>query len=327
MKRYGIIFLLLLTGFALKAQNQSDNILAGDEAMKAKNYSLAHMYYDAVVMSIFDLHSIKQLTKIWQENVTLRTDMSSTMRRCYSLLDDAAKIMQDTTSIQLLVTYYTEGIATAKNNEMAESWQQKLDEIRNPTITMTRQNGLPPPKDPKDRMQFFIGYHASTIAPFGFQVGGIGKTVGWYVRFHSNLFFQSADYDCVVFKIKDDNYLRIQELEDKEEGVMYRNINTKQTQLIGSAGIIYKIHPNINVSAGIGYWDRKYYREYIKVEDSGNNIPGTSGWAKDTNSSMNGVAIDLDGMYVFNGRFYGSLGACILNFKYVYPGIGVGFYF
>jgi hypothetical protein len=278
-----------------------------------------------------DMHSIKQLTKIWQDNIAMRTDMSNSMRRCFTCLDDQAKKLQDTTSIQLLVTYYTEGIGTGKNNEMAEYWQQRLDEIRNPAITMTRQNGVAP-TIPKERMKFFAGYHASVIAPFGIQVGGMGKTVGWYVRFGSNLSFQNAKYDCEVKEIDDKKYIRIEEFGNE---TMYRpkgnskesGESTKQTWLTGSAGIMYKVVTDMYISAGIGYWDRKYYREFIEVDDKGFDKSGASGWAKDTKSSMSGVSVELDGTYVFNGKFYGSLGASVMSFKYVYPHVGVGVYF
>ena len=319
MKRYGIILFLLLTAFVSEAQDQSDYIKRGDEAMEEMNYIWAHMYYDAEIISGCNIHVIRMLTKIWQENDSMRTVMNSSMKRCFTCLDDEAKKLQDTTSIQLLVTYYTEGIGTSKNIEMADSWMQKLDEIRNPLITMTRQNGNTPVRE-KAKMNFFAGYHASLIAPFGIQFGGMGKTVGWYIRFRSNLVFQDAKYDCEV----ENQHIIIQPF-GKE--TLYRNTKNKETWLAGSVGGMYKVADNFQMSAGIGYWDRKYYREFIEVNDKGKDIPGTSGWAKDTNSSMSGVSIDLDGTYRFYGKFYGSLGASIMNFKYVYPTLGVGIYF
>ena len=325
MKRYGIILLLLLTAFVSEAQDQSDYIRSGDEAMKEMNYSLAHLYYDAVVIAICDPHSIKQLTKIWQENDSMHTVMNSSMKRCFICLDEEAKKLQDTTSIQLLVTYYTEGIGTSKNIGMAEYWMQRLDEIRNPLIATTRQNGNMPVRE-KTNMKFFIGYHASVITPFGIQVGGIGKTVGWYVRFGSNLSFQNTRLNCIVDKADDgQKYIKILELDGKN--AMYRNTKNRETWLAGSAGIMFKIAAEMHLSAGIGYWDRKFYREFIEVNDKGEDIPGTSDWAKDTDISTNGVSVDLDGTYVFNGKFYGSLGVSIMQFKYVYPTLGVGVYF
>ena len=324
MKRYGIILLLLLIVFVSEAQDRSDYISKGDEAMKEMNYSLAYMYYDAVVIAVCDLHTIKQLTQIWQENESMRTDMNNSMRRCFSCLDDEAKRLQDTTSIRLLATYYTEGIGTSKNNEMAEYWMQRLDEIRNPLITTTRQNGVTPASE-KAKMDFFVGYHASLIAPFGIQFGGMGKTIGWYVRFRSNLIFQDAKYNCIVDK-EGGNHIIIQELDD--EGAMYRPTgNIKKSVLAGSVGIMYKVTNDMYISTGVGYWDRKYNREFITVNDKGTDIQGTSGWAKDTNRSISDVIVDLDGTYVINGKFFGSLGVSLMSFKYVYPTIGVGVYF
>ena len=324
MKRNSIILLLLLlVTFVSTAQNQSEYIRKGDEAMKAMNYSLAKMYYDEVIIAACDMHSIKQLTTIWLNDESMRADMNSIMRRCFSCLDDEAKKLQDTASIQLLVTYYTKGIGTNKNEEMSAYWNQRLEEIRNPSITMIRQNGGNPPRKER-KMDFFVGYHASLIAPLGIQVGGMGKSAGWYVRFRSTFSFQATktEYDCEV----KNKHLIIKPFDNDSlyYGATGKN---KVNCLMGSAGMIFKAADNLFVSAGIGYCDRQYAREYVMRDDNGIDKPATSGWARDTKSSMNGVSIELDGMYVISGKFYGSLGASIMNFKYMYPSMGVGIVF
>ena len=328
MKQYGLIFLLLFTAFVSQAQDKSDFIRRGDEAMKEMNYSLAKTYYDAVVVSACDFHSINQLTTIWLSDESMRADMSSTMKRCFICLDDGARKLQDTTSIQLLVTYYTQGIGTSQNTEIAAYWQQRLEEIRDPSLVLTRPNGDYPAREKK--MDFFAGYSMSPIAPFGIQVGGLGKSVGWYVRFRTNFVFQNTNYEGhveeTVINGEKQNIIRIPELEAEKEGVMYRAGQTKTTFLTGSAGLMYKAVDNVFVSAGFGYWDRKYAREYNEVNDTGANT-SSSGWIRDTEGSMNGVLIDLGGTYIISGKIYVSLGASLMDFKYVYPDLSVGFIF
>ena len=314
-----IILSLLLMPFLVKAQRQTEYNRRGDEAMQRKDYQTAMLWYEEGVSNC-DRYSIDQLTFIWKEDPTMHVSMRVVLSRCLSCLSDQAINNKDTLAIKKIIEYHSEGIGTAKNEVSANYWKEQLEQLRNPITVFSTPNVL------KEKMKFMVGYHASLIAPFGIQFGGMGKTVGWYVRFGSNLSFQNARYDCIVDKLDDgQHYIKIQALDDKK--AMYRRLQNKETWFTGSAGIMFKVVTEVYVSAGIGYWDRKYYREFIEVNDKGKDIPGTSGWAKDTNSSMNGITVDLDGTYVFNGKFYGSLGVSIMKFKYVYPTLGVGVYF
>ena len=319
-----IILTLLLMPFCVKAQN-TENHRKGDEAMERKDYRAAILWYEEGVVADCDSYSINQLTAIWKEvDSTMHVSMRVAMGRCLNCLNGKAINNKDTLAIKKLIDYYSEGIGTVKNEASASYWKEQLEQHRNP-ITV-----LPVSKEPKERMKFFAGYHASMIAPFGIQVGGIGKTIGWYARFGSNLSFQNPqtnNYTCEVIDTgkKETDYLKILQLGDE---TLYRPTGeSKKSVIMGSAGLMYKVASNISVSAGVGYWDRKYYREFIERADGGTDMPGSSGWARDTKSSESGVTIDLDGTYILSGRFYGTLGVSFLSFKYVYPGIGVGIIF
>jgi len=309
--------LLLLVSFFAKAQRQTEYNRRGDEALERKDYQTALYWYEQGVANC-DRYSIDRLTAIWNVDSTMHVSMRVAMGRCLNCLNDLVINNKDTLAIKKIIEYHSEGIGTPINEVSANYWKEQLEQIRNPVFIIPAQN------IPKEKMKFFAGYHASAVAPFGIQVGGMGKTVGWYVRFGSNLSFQNAKYDCEV----KNNHIIIEELEKEEEGVMYRDMgNTKETWLKGSAGLMIKVVDNTFVSVGVGYWDRKYNREYIKVDDRGFDKSGSTGWAKDTNSSMSGFSVDLDGTYAINGKFYVTLGASVMSFKFVYPHLGVGVYF
>ena len=306
--------------FFVKAQSFTEYNRRGDEAKDRKDYQTAMFWYEEGVANC-NQYSIDKLATIWKEDSTMHLSMRVVMAKCMNCLNDQATNYNDTIAIKKIIEFYSEGIGTAKNEASANLWKEQLEQIRNPITVLStpRASGV--------KMKFFMGYHASVIAPFGIQFGGMGKTVGWYVRFGSNLSFQTSRLNCIVDKADDgQKYIKILELDD--DGAMYRPTgNIKKTVLVGSVGIMFKTADHISLSAGVGYWDRKYNRKYITVHDRGNDIQGTSGWAKDINRSKSGVTVDVDGTYIFSGNFYGSFGASIMRFKYVYPNLGVGFYF
>jgi hypothetical protein len=252
----------------------------------------------------------------------MRISLRVAMSKCFNCLNNYATTNRDTLAMKILIDYYSEGIGVQQNEAAANNYKEQLERLRNPVPVVI------PPAKPKDRMKFMAGYHASLIAPVGIQVGGMGKSIGWYVRFHSNLIFQGTQYEGEVFKQPGrPDVFRIERLE--EEGAMYYKAtgNHKISCLMGSVGIMYQAIPNTYVSAGVGYWERKYAQEFIQVSDNGIDRPETSGWAKVKNNSMNDITIDLDGTYVFAGKFYGTIGGSLLSFKYIYPTVGVGVIF
>ena len=313
------ILSLLLMPFLVKAQRQTEYNRRGDEAMERKDYRIAILWYEEGIADC-DRYSIDQLTTIWKSDSTMHLSMRVVMGRCLNCLNDHITNNKDTLAIKKIIDYYSEGIGTAKNEVAANYWKEQLEQLRNPNTFS------PAPKEPKERMKFFVGYHASLLVPYGIQLGGISKTVGWYVRFHSNFSFKETQYDCKVVNFNGENQLAINEF-DEEKAYYGVTGKTIETYLMGSAGILFKAAPDFYISVGGGYWDRQYAREFVKRNEKGADKPGTTGWARDTNSSMTGVAIDLNGMYVIAGKFYATAGGSMMNFKYVYPNLGVGIIF
>ena len=312
-----IILILLMLPFAVKAQRQTEYNQKGDEARARKDYQEAIFWYEQGVLDC-NRYSIRQLTEIYKADESMHAAMRIVMSNSLRCLTEQAQA-NDTTAIKQLIDFYIEGIGTVKNEDNATFWQGQLDRLRRPPITEP-----PIPREPKDRMKFFAGYHASLIAPFGIQVGGMGKSIGWYVRFRSNLTFQPTEYNAEIDK--NHQWWKIAEF---DHNVFYKEVadNRKKTYLMGSAGIMIKTVTNLYISAGAGYWDHKYSREFVKVNDNETVIQGPSIWARDNTNSKNGITIDLDGTYIISGKFYGTLGVTLLDLKYVYPNAGVGIFF
>ena len=308
-----IILSLLFLPFALQAQSFTEYNRKGDEAMARNDFRDAKIWYEEGVSNC-NSYSIDKLTDIWMQDESMRVSMQTVMSKCFDCLNDQA-FAKNQRAIEKIIIFYSEGIGTVKNEDSANNWKEQLEQLRRPVTDIYI------PQESKENMKFFAGYHASLIAPFGIQVGGLGKSVGWYVRLHSNFTFQSTPYDCEIDKIE----LKIQQFDDKD---FYRATGrTKSTYMMGSVGIMVKTVSTFYVSAGVGFWDRKFSREFIRVDDSGTDQPASTGWARDKDNSMNGITINLDGTYVFSERFYGTMGASLMSFKYVYPSIGVGIFF
>ena len=319
MKRNSIIFLLLFTVFIVAAQSQADEFRKkGDEAMKILEFRSAIMPYEEAVYNGCDMHSIGQLTWIWQYNDSLRTFMDYVMKQCLICLNDNARA-SDTTSMNLLVTYYTEGIGMDKNEVMAAMWSQQLEQIRNPYQVQTRYNGVKPPRD-NVKMQFFAGYSPNLLAPAGLTVGGVGSFVGWYLRFRTNLSFQdyTKDYDDATETI-------IGGL-NNGSSLPERLGGKKTNMLIGTGGLIVVVNPTFYLSAGVGYCSREvlYQFQSIGIVDSN---PEGEFWAKRISKSFSGVALDMDGTFRIGKQIYGSIGISWLNLEYVYPNAGIGVFF
>ena len=307
-----IILSLLIIPFSLKPQSLAEYNKNGDVAKERKDYREAMFWYDQGVSNC-DRYSMNQLRDIWMADSSIHVSMRVVMGKCLDCLNEQA-LAKDSLAIKQIIEYYSEGIGTVQNEVSANYWKEQLEQLRRPVTNLYI------PQRPKASMKFFVGYHTSPIAPFGIQVGGMGKSVGWYVRFRSNLSFQATKLDG---EIKQKQLI----IEELGKDIFYRGTDKyKETVLTGSAGIMVKAFPNCFVSAGVGYWDRKYAAEFVRVNDNG-TVQSSSEWARVTNSSMNGVTIDLDGTYVISERFYVSMGASLMSFNYVYPNIGVGIVF
>ena len=318
MKRNCIILLLLFTVFVAAAQNQIDEyIKKGDEAMQNLEYFQALMMYGEVINLECNTHSIDRLITIWIAQDSLRASMDYGMRKCLTCLEEEAKL-NDNVSMNLLVTYYSEGIGTVKNEAMAEYWQERIEDIRKPNRVQTGQNTVKPPRD-KVKMQFFAGYSANFLAPAGLTVGGVGHTIGWYLRFRTNLFFQEYTETC------DDEGNIIGGL-NSGRSLPERIGGKKANSLIGTGGIIIKLDPSFFLSAGVGYCSRDELYQFQSISIVDSNPEGIF-WAKRISKSFSGVALDLDGTFRIGKTFYGSIGFSFLHFKYIYPNAGMGIFF
>ena len=320
MKKNGIILTLMFVACIATAQRQNENNeynKNGDEAMNNLDFSLAQAFYQVGVSSICDLYSIEKLTTIWQIDSMMRVIMTPVMERCLSCLEDNATKLRDTSSMNMLIKYYTEGIGTEPNKSMADYWIQRLEEIRNPFLINTVQNRPKPPRE-KVKMQFFAGYSATLEAPFGLTVGGVGRTVGWYLRFRSNLSFQDYTEVC------DGAGNIIGGLNNALPNPL--NIKNKST-LVGTGGLVIKVHPSFFISAGAGYCSRKVVYKFEKIGIVEAKPEGTF-WAKyNGKTSFEGVALDLDGTFKIGKTIYGSLGCSLLNFNYLSANAGIGVFF
>jgi hypothetical protein len=220
--------------------------------------------------------------------------------------------------MNILIQYYTLGIGTTKSEVMAENWKRKLEEIRNPSLDPPRQNDARPPLE-KVPMQFFAGYSANLIAPVGVTVGGIGRSVGWYLRLRSNLSFQ--DYLVVCDE---------EGIIPPESGIeIYKRSNVRKTNtFIGTGGIMIKVDPSFYISVGAGYCSHEVLYRYERIDDV---EPVSLGefWAKVDKSSFSGIALDLDGTFKIAKSFYGSIGCSVLNISApkVYLNAGFGLFF
>jgi hypothetical protein len=286
----------------------------GDEAMENLDFSNAKIWYEEG-LPVCDPYSIDKLTSIWLADDSMRMIMRNVMSRCLECLTNRATEREDTVSMNKLILYYTEGIGTSKNEAKVEFWKDRLGAIQGTTTTnvMTKK----PPRE-KARMDFFLGYSASLYSPYGLSVGGMGKTIGWYLRYRTNLSFRgyTAEYDAKK-KI-------IEGLDGSQKMTGNEAIN----MWIGTGGIIVKATPSFYISAGAGYCNRERLCEFEKFGEIETVTQGVS-WAKykEKTSSFEGLAFDLDATFRIGKVFYGSLGCSVLNFEYVSANAGIGVFF
>jgi hypothetical protein len=308
------ILLIILSFFSIVAHSQRFYNKLGDEAMKVLNYRDAKIYYEEGVANC-NMYSIDQLTSIWLADESMHLIMKNVMGRCLTcLLDRATEITADTASMKKLILYYDKGIGTSVNEATADFWRSQLEATKNayrPGSYTYRQ-----PKE-KVKMDFFVGYSSSYYTPFGLTVGGVGKSIGWYLRFRTNMSFQNYDYEYNNGNVDGlNNYAY--EYKSKDE------VNS----LIATGGMIFKTSKVFSISAGIGYCSRQTFYQYELINKEITKSEGLV-WVKDTNKefSYSGLAVDLDGIVRIGNIFYTSFGCTALNFKDLSGNIGLGVFF
>jgi opacity protein-like surface antigen len=152
---------------------------------------------------------------------------------------------------------------------------------------------------------FFVMANAAySIAPqtsFGLTVGS-AKKLGWYVGLNSNFKFQNAGYEC-------DQTGTISGMSSE-----YSYSGNKSTSRLGAtAGMVFRINDPLYAYVGGGYGLRNVFWQL----ENGS-------WAKCTDDSYQGVALDAGLMLHFDG-FGFSLGVQSIGFNYLEAKIGVGY--
>jgi len=152
---------------------------------------------------------------------------------------------------------------------------------------------------------FFVMANAAySIAPqasFGLTVGSV-KKLGWYASLGSNFKFGKADYEC--------------DYEGNISGLSteYSYSGQKRTSRLGAtAGMVFRIYDPLYAYAGGGYGFRNVFWQL----ENGS-------WAKCTDDSYQGIAIDAGFMLHFKG-FGFSLGVQTIGVKYLEAKIGIGY--
>lgn len=315
MKRLWILIFFVVLPMCLAAQQKTEYNRKGDEAMKRLDYSDARMWYEEGVVQC-DPYSIGQLTSIWLVNQRMRPSMHSLMNKCRNCLEVMAN-NKDTTAISQLITYYTEGIGTPKNETLAKSWQERLETLRKPVEPVHYTSNQTKPDKPKEPMKFFVGYAYSVEAPYGLTVGGVKSRLGWFVRFRTNFSFKDNDSECrgngqMVGSVPGGPFIR------------FTN-NQKVNFYAGTAGLVVKCTSWLYTSVGLGYGSRELLCEYKTIDATDHRIEKLY-WSKNLDHSYNGLAADLDFMVKF-GPVFVSAGCNTLNFKYIDLNAGLGVFF
>jgi len=324
-----IILVLLLIPFVAAAQRQTEYNRKGDEAMRRMDYPIAKFWYEEGVLNC-DRYSIDQLTSIWMADPSMHVSMGPVMNKCLNCLTEAATERRDTLAMKKLIVYYQEGIGMSVNESSAVYWKEQLEQLRNPFYATIGRVSRP-----RDRMKFFVGYTASMIAPFGLQFGAMNESWGFYIRFRSNMSFYTNKVECINGERNEGN---IPEFENAKVIYDFLNkngtaakqgekIKSSSSTLIGTAGVMFKAFPGTYLSVGGGYVKRDVFYKYGKIGAQHSEGYEIVDWAKNTDESISGVALDIDATVKFSKHFYGNLGCSLLDFEKVTPSIGVGFIF
>jgi hypothetical protein len=279
----------------MTAQQQTEYNRKGDEAMKLLDYSDARLFYGEGMPGC-DMYSIRQLTTIWVANEQMRTSMYNLMNQCMSCLRVKAT-ENDTTAISSLIFYYTEGIGTPKSDELAAYWAERLHELRQPAAA---EPIAALPETLRLPIRFFAGYTYSVFAPVGVTMGGVGKRFGGYLRFKTNLSFQSN----AKFTGNAPGGI--------PEETLLKAVDKKYNAYAVTGGLVMRYQP-FSFSLGLGYWRRDEVYRYEEVDDLGNG-KGIYSWYEKADAPYKGIALEVDGMMEF-GRLYVTAGSNLMNFK------------
>lgn len=307
----------LCVPFGMFAQQEAEYNKRGDEAMERKDYQDAKIWYEEGV-SYCDAYSIDRLTEIWMENAHMRTSMRSLMNKCLNCLN-VRGTEQDTTAMRQLITYYELGIGTPVSKDLADYWKDKLMQMRR-WAEYTGEMGEQAEENPvpHERMKFFAGYQYAIEAPYGLTIGGIGRRMGWFVRFRTNMAFDKHTAEC--------NGQNGGELTGELADDIYSFTGAKKKKSFAfTGGLVIRCTGWLYTSIGMGYGERTVLYEYNTIDAVTADVR-QQGWAKHLDASYKGVAADWDVMLKF-GVIYVSAGCNTVNFKYADLSAGLGVFF
>lgn len=318
MKRLLLLMICMLTSFSSMAQQRAEYNRKGDEAMRRQDYFDAKMWYEEGVAQC-DKYSIEKLTSIWLSNERMRPSMRSIMNKCLNCLNVLAT-EDDLEAIDKLVVYYTNGIGTPKSEELASYWKDYREKLLQPketvghvvdTIVVSQDRG----------MRLFAAYSYSIESPYGITVGGIGKSIGWYVRFKTNMSFNSHTDEC-------NNRGEIINFSnsDKESYEINNSKSSKKNSYQATAGIVVKCLPWLYTSVGFGYGQRALLHPFT-THSYDNHDQTRELWCKNIDSSYSGVAAEADLMVKVTNSIFVSVGCNTVNFKFIDLNAGVGVFF
>lgn len=320
MKHWKFILILFCLFFATVetfAQETAEYNRRGDEALARQDLSDAKMWYEEGV-SRCDSYSIKRLTELWLSHEEMRLSMRSLMNKCLNCLTVSAT-EDDPQAIEQLVVYYREGIGTPKNEELAVYWENYREELLAPKEEV---NAAPDTivvlPEPRERMRFFVTYTYSIEAPFGIRIGGLGKRLGWYAQFKSNLSFQEHTVNCdqtgelLSFNETDASY------QATGEG--------KRNTLLATAGMVVRCTNWMNLSVGLGYGMRDVLHQFVTYSYEDINDQQQV-WAKNADASARGIVLEADASFVVAGPVFVGVGVHTVNFDYVDLNASVGVFF
>lgn len=319
MKRIWIGLVCMIFPLGVMAQQRAEYNRKGDEAMERLDYSDARMWYEEGV-AVCDSYSINQLTEIWLSNDQMRPSMRSLMNKCLNCLTVKAT-EDDPEAISQLIIYYTEGIGTPKSEELASYWEQYQESQEKQVELNVFQPADEVTVFTDRRMRFFAGYAYSIESPYGITIGGIAKRFGWYVRFKTNMSFDSYEEEC-----NDEGDIINFTRSSDESYEPSASESSKTNSLAGTAGLIVKCCPWLYASVGLGYGERTLlhpftthsYADYSSTREL---------WCKNVDSSYSGVTVELDFMVKLTSSIYVSAGCNTIKFEYVDLNAGLGVFF
>ena len=181
--------------------------------------------------------------------------------------------------------------------------QQPAAQTSQPKIEQPKVE-QPTPQKTVGSAFFVMANAAYSLAPqasFGLTVGSV-KKLGWYASLGSNFKFGKADYEC--------------DYEGNISGLSseYSYSGQKSTSRLGvTAGMAFRIYDPLYAYVGGGYGFRNVFWQL----ENGS-------WAKCTDDSYQGIAIDAGLMLHFKG-FGFSLGVQTIGVKYLEAKIGIGY--